>query len=103
MRSWFKACGRTLGTLCAAVAISAPIAAAGDGWSWDSGSQSKQSDSSAVRKDDSQITEIQPQADQGGPIYEVANKPKTKKQSSSLWNRMWHPSQWFSSSKSSKR
>jgi len=103
MRCWLTGWGRTLGTLCAAVALSAPIAAAGDGWSWSGASQGKQSDSAAVRKDDSQLTEIRPQADQDGPIYEVANKPKTKKQAPSFWNRMWHPSQWFSSSKSGKR
>jgi len=89
MRSWFKAWGRTLGTLCAVVAFGASIAAADS--------------SAAVKKDDSRLTVIQTQAEQDEPIYEVANKPKSKKQSSSFWNRMWHPSQWFSSSKSGKR
>ena len=102
MRSWFKAWGRTLGTLCAAAAFTAPIATAGDGWSWIPGSQANQTDSTAVHKDDSQVTEIGPQADQDGPIYQVANKPKGKKQTSG-WNRLWHPSQWFSTSKSNKR
>jgi hypothetical protein len=102
MRSWFKAWGRTLGTVCAAAAFTAPIAAAGDDWSWLTRSQSNQTDSATVRKDDSQVTEIRPQADQDEPIYQVANKPKTKKQTSS-WNRFWHPSQWFSTSKSNKR
>jgi hypothetical protein len=102
MRSWFKAVGRTLGTLCAAAAFSVPFVAAADDWSWLSRPQSQQTDSTAVRKDDSQVTEIRPQADQNEPIYQVANKPKSKKQTSA-WNRMWHPSQWFSSSKSSKR
>jgi hypothetical protein len=102
MRSWFKAWGRTLGTLCAAAAVSIPMVAAGDDWSWLSRPQSSQTDSTAVRKDDSQVTEIGPQADQDGPIYQVANKPKGKKQTAG-WNRLWHPSQWFSTSKSNKR
>ena len=50
----------------------------------------------AVQKDDSQLWVVERPAQGGAPIVDTATKAKKKP---SALNRLWHPSQWFSSSK----
>jgi hypothetical protein len=49
----------------------------------------------AVHKDDSQLWVVERPTQDGTPIVDTA----TKKKKPSAWSKVWHPSQWFSSSK----
>ncbi|HEY2827736.1 MAG TPA: hypothetical protein VGJ04_09075 [Pirellulales bacterium] len=64
---------------------------------WAAVSPAEAASHSEVQKDDSQLTVIETQADYGTPIVDTA--AKKKKASNSIWNKMMHPSKWFSSSK----
>src|SRR5262249_15228021 len=81
--------------LSALIALCFAFVARAAGWSWSPGQASNSANS--VKLDDSNLTVVGAQADGDSPIVEVVNKPKTKKPS--VWSRMMHPSQWFSSSK----
>jgi len=50
----------------------------------------------AVQNDDSQLWVVERPAQGGAPIVDTAAKSKKKP---SAWSKVWHPSQWFSSSK----
>jgi hypothetical protein len=92
--------------MAAAVALSAPLAVGADGWAWLPGSsqQQKQDTAQSLRNtenDDLQVTMAPANSDQDVPLVDVASKSKSKK---TFWNnKIWHPTQWFSSSKSSKK
>jgi hypothetical protein len=51
-----------------------------------------------VQKDDSQLWAVERQKSEP-PFVDVAGKTKRKTASSSAWNRLWRPSQWFKGSK----
>ncbi len=58
--------------------------------------QEASADSAGVQKDDSQLTVVQAETDGYAPIVDTAAIKKKK----SFWsNKMFHPTQWFSSSK----
>jgi hypothetical protein len=82
--------------------VATPLAVWADGFGWSPAAAPNQQISSvpksSVQKDDSNLTVVQADSAQDQPIVEVVNKPKSKK-SSSFWTKVWHPTQWFSSSK----
>jgi hypothetical protein len=85
----------------ALVVLSISVPTWGEGWAWlpfAAGSQQVASaDTSGVQKDDSQLTVVDARADGAAPIVETATK---KKKSSSFWSsKIFHPTQWFGSSK----
>jgi hypothetical protein len=79
------------------IALAFALVARAEGWSWSPVMGQPADPANGVKLDDSNLTVVGAQLDGDSPIVEVANKPKAKKPS--VWNRMWHPSQWFSSSK----
>jgi hypothetical protein len=92
---------RKLGAACAVVLIGVGVPSWGQGWAWlpfGSGStQAASHDSGAVQKDDSHLTVVQARAESDIPLVDTATK---KKKPSSFWSsKIFHPTQWFSSSK----
>ena len=92
---------RKLGAACAVVLIGVAVPSWGQGWAWlPFGAGSKQeatSENGAVQKDDSNLTVVDSRADSDVPTVDTATK---KKKSSSVWNnKIFHPTQWFSSKK----
>ena len=101
MRSNLGRWHRKLFAIGAALVVVAPLAVWADGWGFAPTGAQNQSVSSApakggVQKDDSSLTVVEADRPQDQPMVDVANK---KKKSSSFWTKLWHPTQWFSTSK----
>jgi hypothetical protein len=106
--AWRHAMGSNLGrwqrkllAIGAALVVVTPLAVWADGWGLAPAGAQNQSVSSApakasVQKDDSNLTVVEADRPQDEPMVDVANK---KKKSPSFWTKLWHPTQWFSTSK----
>src|SRR5262245_59700706 len=99
---------RLLPGLCLTAILGCIVPAHAQGLGWSQRASQAQHDRSegstvSIKKDDSRLTVVQEQTDPSDSIVDVASKSKSKKSSSSLWNRLRHPTQWFSSQKSKKR
>ncbi len=89
------------GLICTSAILCAASSVRADGWAPNlfaspDARQQAADDAAAVQKDDSQLWVVE-HPNTGAPIVDVANRKK--KQQPSFWNRMWHPTQWFGSSK----
>jgi hypothetical protein len=95
---------RYFSAACAAAFLTTALPARGEGWPQPRQTQQQdwKDSGTGIRKDDSRLTVVQEEGDQDEPIVHVANKPKSKK-TNSVWNRLRHPTQWFSSQKKAKR
>jgi hypothetical protein len=87
----FMLCALSVGLVGGAVLVQA------EGWTPRPFASQTQSEPEgpAVQKDDSQLWVVERPMQSGTPIVDTA----AKKKKPSAWNKVWHPSQWFSSSK----